>query len=747
MNRHTRGVRCQLAAQVIVATTLVGAPGMAAAQKGQLEEVIVTANKRSESLQDVSMTVVAFNEQKIREANIFNAEDVAIISPSLSINSNNNPFTSAIRIRGVGTAQSDSALEPSVGIFVDEVYLPRSGLGMADLTDIETIEVLHGPQGTLYGRNTNAGAINIRTKQPNMDEFEGYVDASLGEYNLQRYVGAVSGPIADGLAFRLSGTVHQRDGFMENEGTGGDLNDADDWNIQGKLLWEPADNLSILLNGTYLERDTTCCSPDSTQRPSVNAQLIAEGFPPDKNDPFDMVGAVDIPTVFTNDTTALSAVINYELDAGTLTSITAWTEYENTSSYDIDRTQLDVMRYLDAYGDGDTFSQELRFSGTASDDIDYLVGLFFFQQNTTAGDGEPFVILGEDFITQGDLGPPLVPGLPTIGLIGQPGDSLRSNNILETESIAAFGQATWQLTAQWAVTGGLRWTDETKDASLFTEINSTALFAPGFLGTVSTPIDADLSRSDSDVTWLLSTSYDLDDDNMLYATVSTGSKSGGFNTVNGPPDTREFDAESTTNYEVGIKSLSLDSRLQINGALFLMEIDDYQFQQQFATGVGTFVSNEGAVQTSGADLDIQAAVLPNLTLGAGVLWMNEYDITEGPNAGEDLAFVAEWNYNLSATFGLPLFDGNAYLRTDYSYMDDHLTFARSNPRPQDIQDREILNAKLGWRDANWDLSVWGRNITDEQYAQLTANTFVISGVDAYFLIPPSTWGVTARYQF
>ena len=159
------------------------------AQEGMLEEVIVTATKRAESLQDIPVTVNAFSSETIQEAGIQNASDLAILTPALNINVNTSPFNARMTIRGVGTAQTDPALEPSVGLFVDGVFLGRSGLGMSDLTDIERIEVLQGPQGTLYGKNTNAGAISVITKKPNFEEFEGYVEASAGDYSMYRLTG------------------------------------------------------------------------------------------------------------------------------------------------------------------------------------------------------------------------------------------------------------------------------------------------------------------------------------------------------------------------------------------------------------------------------------------------------------------------------------------------------------------------------------------------------------------------------
>ena len=301
------------------------------------------------------------------------------------------------------------------------------------------------------------------------------------------------------------------------------------------------------------------------------------------------------------------------------------------------------------------------------------------------------------------------------------------------------------------MTGGLRWTDEEKDADLFTEIDSTALSAEllglSFLTTISTPIDDSFTRSSDDVTWLINTSYHVLDNTMLFANVATGSKSGGFNTVNGTPEQREFDDEDTINYEIGIKSTVLDSRLRVNASVFHTEIDDYQFQQQLETGIGTRVSNQAEVEVTGLDLEIQAAPLPNLTLSGGLLYLDKYEITAGPQEGSDLAVTAEYSYNLSATLVLPVLDGGVYLRGDYSYMDDHLTASGTDIRKHDIQDREDLNATLGWRNENWNISVWGKNLTDDEYAGLTAARFPVTAMDAYFLVPPRTYGATLRYDF
>ena len=734
-------------------TVTVLASGHAMAQERTLEEVIVTATKRSQSIQDVAMTVTAFSAEQIREANIQNATDVAVLTPSLVVATNTQPFTASFRIRGVGTAQNDPALEPSVGIFVDDVYLNRSGFGMSDLTDIQRIEVLNGPQGTLYGRNTNAGAVLVYTKLPNAEEFEGYIEATVGDYDLRRYTVAASGPITDALAFRFSGNIHKRDGYFENGGNGGDLDDADDWNVMAKLLYQPSDDLSVLVNASYVERDNTCCAADAVQGESVNLALIELGLSPDKNDPYDYEVAVDVPSEFKNEVSNISMVLDYSSAWGDLKTITAWNNSDGSSSYDADRSQLDVM-YVDGASESEFFSQEIRFTSEFGDLIDYQIGLFYFKSEQNPGDGKPSVFLGDDFISQGnqnEIVNILPPQVPSIAFIAQPGDTLTNEHTLEAETFALFGRATWHITDRWHFTGGLRVSQEEKDAELFTTVDSTApsqsIAGFSFLSTVSTPIDDSFSRQSDNVDWLADLSYDWDENVMTFARFATGTKSGGFNAVSGSPEEREFDDETTISYELGVKATVLDSRLLVNISAFLSEIDDYQFQEQVETVIGTRVGNEAEVELRGIDLFVQAKPLPNLTLGFGLMYLDKAEITDGPEKGKPLPVAPDYSANLNATVFLPLPVGAAYLRGDYSYMDDHRTTNADELRTQDIQDRETLNATLGWRTERWNLSLWGKNLTNDEYAGVTTATSQITGTDPYFLTPPRTYGATLRYEF
>jgi iron complex outermembrane recepter protein len=732
---------------VAIAVTMLGT---GASAQGVLEEVIVTATKRAESLQDIPVTVNAFSAETIQEAGINNAGDVAIMTPALAIAVNTSPFAARLTIRGIGTAQTDPALEPSVGIFVDGVFLGRSGLGMSDLTDIERIEVLQGPQGTLYGKNTNAGAISVITRMPNFEEFEGYLEASAGDYSMYRLTGSASGPLTDTLAYRLSGNMHQRDGYYDNS-AGNDLNDADDWNLHGKLQWEPTDSLSILLNGSHVERDTTCCAGDSVQPESVNKELVAQGLPPDKSDPYDYEVAPDVASSFEMESDLVSMTIDYDTGWGEIKSITAWNDYDYTTDTDADRSQLDILSIQGDTYTGDSLSQELRFTSQAGDNVDYMAGLFYYEQTTARGDNTPFVLVGDDFINLGsqqDLPLPF-----PLDFIVQSGDYLSGKSKLDTETLAVFGQAAWHIRDTWHITGGLRWSDEEKKADLFSQTYSTARSVDAlgfsFLDSAYTPIDASLDRTTDNVDWLIRAAMDIGEESMIFASAATGTKSGGFNTVNGSPEEREFDDEDTLTYELGLKSTLLDARLRINATVFYTEIDDYQAQRQLESGIGSFVSNESEVETSGLDFQLEALPLPNLTLSAGLLYMHKYEITAGPEEGAKLPFTGDYSGNLAATLVFPLGDGRIYWRTDYSYMDDHGTNVAeaADLQASDFNDRTVVNSKLGWRNDNWNISVWGRNLTDDEYASQTATPFLITGMQAYFLAPPRTYGATLRYDF
>jgi len=718
----------------------------ALAQQTVLEEVLVTATKREQSMQDIPVSVNALSETTLQDAGVVDAHDVAQLVPSLTISTNLSPFASAVRIRGFGTAQNDPSLEASVAFVIDGIYMGRSGLGMSDLTDIERIEVLQGPQGTLYGKNSNAGVVSIITKSPNTEETEAYVEASLGDYDLQKYVGSVSGPLSDSLAYRLSGSWHKHDGWLESD-TGDDLNAVDDWNARGKVLWLPTDALSIQLTASHVERDTSCCATDATQTAAITDELLRQGLRVPRNDAFDYKNNVSTDANFELSADSIAVKVDYELSSATLTSLTAWNDYDYQTSYDADASDLAVLAIVDDEYTGESWSEELRLTSDLDGPLQYMAGIYYAYEELTRGSGSGLIEVGPDIIAVGGAATGLGP-LFALGV--QPGDNVFMDNTWETESFAVFGQSTYSFAEDWEATLGIRYTTETKDADLFTLPYSTAaLYGTGrtLVERAYTAIDDSFNRETDGFTWLASLTYFVNADTMIFASASTGTKSGGFNGVAGEGAPREFDDEDTSNYELGIKSRLFDDRLQLNATGFYTEFTDLQFLAQQATGVGQFVSNAAEGRSTGLDLSFDSRPWDFLMLSGGLQYLDaQYTDGELDDLGFDVAYAPDWTGNLAATVFLPLANGVTYLRGDYSFMSDHY----NNPTYQPSiakQDKEIVNARLGWRNDNWDAALWVKNATDEKYSSLAGVPIAFTGTASQWLQAPRTYGVTLRYDF
>lgn len=713
----------------------------------QIEEIIVTATKRAQSLQDIPISVTALSSATLREAGVENIEDVARLVPSLTVNTNISPFAAGVRIRGFGTQQNDPSLEASVAFILDGVYMGRSGLGMSDLTDIERIEVLQGPQGTLYGKNSNAGVVSVITSDPDIDHNQGFVEATLGDYGEQRYVASATGPFNDALAYRLSGSWHQQDGWMDNPG-GDDLNSVQDWNARGKLLWLPTERLSLLLTGSHVDRDTRCCAADATQTTAITDELARQGLPPiARNDAFDWENAVNVDSDFQLQADAINIKLDYELPAGTLTSLSAWNQYDYHLDTDGDRSLLDVLAiHQDKYS-GDAWSEELRFASELEGPLQYVAGLYAAHEENKRGDGNIFTVLGQDVLSVASVAIG-----PQVALAAQPGDYIAIDNTWKADTLALFGQSTYSLTEQWELTLGGRYTSEERDADfLVTTFSSSfaarnpALGLPVLVDAAYGPVDADFTRSDDGFTYLASLSYFVAPQVMLFTSVASGTKSGGFNGVAGEGAPREFEPEDSTNYELGIKSRWLDDRLQVNATAFWTEFTDLQFIAQNPVGTGFYVSNAAEGTSGGVDLDWSALPWAFLQLSGGLQYLDA-DYTKGLLEDFDVPFAPTWSGNLAATLLLPLAGGTTYLRGDHSFMGDHFANNTYQP-PETEQDRSLFNARLGWRNEHWDAALWVKNITDEAYSSQTAAPIVFSGTQAEFLDAPRTYGATVRYTF
>lgn len=747
-----------LAAAVVVQSTLSMAVAQEApgAESPVLQEVVVTAQKRAQRLEDVPMTIAALGEDFFKDTGVGGLQELQMSVPGLGVATSVHPFTAAIRLRGIGSQGNEPSIEPSVGFFVDGVYQSRSGLGLADLADLERVEILYGPQSTLYGKNTNAGAINVVTKAPSQT-FGAEAELSLGDYALRDARVGLTGPLGESLAWRLSARVNEQDGYLDDldmRGGGGkeSLNDAKDRMLRGQLLFTPTDTLSVRLIGTYVDRDQHCCSGVLVPGPVHQALYQAFGLP--LLDPDDRKVAVDFPYTFKQTSRSASATVNWELGAATLTSITAWEKYDWDHEQDTDHSSLDFWRVVDKQG-GDSVSQEFRITSDNDGAFQYVAGLYYYDAELRRGNGQR-----PGFVTFGTV-PSLLPLPPP--LTAAEFDTGVYDSVWEQQTIAAFGQVSYDLTERANVTAGLRLDREKKDAQL--RIISLTASPTSLMGlAILPPLDEQLERKDSTPTWMVSGRYEFTPDVNGFATVSTGAKAGGFNGAAGPRsgDEREFEEEKSINYEVGVKTTLFDRRMRLNASVFYAQVKDFQNLSFDATTGSFYVINAGEQSSRGIDIESELLVNEyfNLNLSAEML-KAEYDsFPDGPcylgragaNAqgfcdlsGEELPWAPEFTGTLAGTFTYPLGNNELYLRGEVGYASKHIASDELDPAAE--TDYTIVNARVGLRRGRWDFALWGKNLADETYIVQQVGVPLFEGSYMRWINPPRTYGVTARYEF
>jgi outer membrane receptor protein involved in Fe transport len=739
----------------------------------RLEEVIVTAQKREQSLQDVPIAVTAFTGERLQESGVRDFFEVSNIDPALIVGKSQTSTTSTFSIRGVFTSSQNFGLESSVGLYVDGVYRARQSAMINNLVDLASIEVLRGPQGTLFGRNTPSGAVSMFSVKPDFDG-EGYLQASGGDLDLVSFDGAKSLTlIEDKLAVRATGFYMERDGFVDALGFGDDvLEDRDRWGGRLQALLMPTENLSLHFIADYSEIDEVCCGVGNFVN-NLEAQQLPPGSDPvsgtDAN-VVDIGGTVigqgdfyeyEVATSFLpnseNEDKGVSLQIDWALPRFDLTSITSYREFDSYDRIDGDFYDIDALiRTNDA--EQDQFSQELRISNE-TDKYTYVAGLFYFEQ-----DLDSLV----DTIVGVDTGP----------LVGVPSsffpDGGLSRNVAQQEhqSYAVFGQFDYNLAEQWVFTAGLRWTKEDKDMSnTFTEENAGIGFA--FFPPLASRDDVDEDIDDDQVTGTVKLSWLPNDDIMVYASYGTGYKAGGVNTDRIEPTLDVvFDAEESEAFELGLKADFPEQALRLNLALHRTDTDDLQtisFQ-----GTGFALQNAGTAETWGGEMDLFWQPLDNTTFTLAYAYNNaEYeDFEDGDcwigtpfhtgeddprlnedgscdRSGGDLSGNPENVAVVSARqdfrFGSNM---SAFLYGEYIYFDERMTDVNNDPLKTD-DEYELVNLRAGLVFENWDLefTAWGRNVTDEDYTNTIADAVAQPGRMIAYYNEPRTWGVTLRKNF
>lgn len=663
------GAAVALGAAPALAQSAAGpGPAPTAQNDSSVAEVIVTAQKREQRLQDVPIVVTVLNQQKLQDAQVRSVSDLAALTPGLTVNTNASESTTIARIRGVGNVADNPGLEQSVGLYIDGVYRPRNGVGFQDLGELSDIEILKGPQGTLFGKNTIAGVIQITTVQPS------FTPSAEGEATVQNYGGyggsiTVNGPIIPGvLAGRLYGAVRQREGFVPvvQAGTTNipSQNDEHVYTLRGQLLFTPINNFDLRVIADYSKRDDHCCIALDYQN-GFPATLINEIFP----------GSIPNPVSPQN----RNAYINYSnlehiIDEGVsatahwttpwfnnarLTSITAWRDNKDRAGGDTDSTLADLLvTPINAnFTDFKQFSEELQYAGT-SRRLDWQVGAYFSHEVLDSGTETAY---GSAF------GPYLqaVAGLPATGYVPGEGAIDRYHQVEHSEAI--YTQENFHLTDKLSLIGGLRYTWEHKDLTSNFTNTDTSNFCANTLQFVTgspTPIPysqyVNFSKASLGIPCLINPAfkalgstyqsldegaltgtakiqYTFDHDHMAYASYSRGNLVGGFNLaevtlpygVGGAPNTSlgpqvdtSFPAEFVDAYEIGTKTAWLDRRLTVNVALFYQRYYNHQLNAFTGTQFVEFTIPHATAR--GVELESAANLGGGFTVNGGVTYANTY---------------------------------------------------------------------------------------------------------------------------
>ncbi|MDQ1303489.1 MAG: iron complex outerrane recepter protein [Pseudomonadota bacterium] len=779
-------------------------PGLALAAEPAIEEIIVTAQKRAQSIEDVPIAISAFTAETLQIAGVEDIRDLTILSPSLILTSTQSETAgTTARIRGVGTTGDNLGLESSVAVFVDGVYRNRNNVALTDLGQVERIEVLRGPQGTLFGKNAVAGLLSITTQGPDTEELRAYTDLSAGDYDYWRMSAGITGPVAgDKLALRLDGSITQRDGFIDEVSTGTEYNDRDGYLLRGQLSSQLTDNLDLRVIADISNRDESCCAavayktgPTSALIGLLGGTVINPARPYDRK----MYANTDRGYDQETDEWGVSAELNWDMgDSMTLTSITAYRDWDADRSQDIDFTDADIL-YRDpgTYGNQfETLTQELRLAGT-SGPLDWLVGLYYMDEQLDVNDavrtGPAYEAFANGLLQAGgapanslSLFTGLAPGTVFTDGDGAVSDAFRQ----DTDGWAIFTHNIWNLDETSRITLGLRYTSEDKDvnAAIASDnvacplilANNNPLLAPikpsalslGCLPLISPLVDGSYSgsREDDEVTGTLGYAHDFSFGWLGYASYGRGFKAGGFNldrgglTAGAPATSQlEFDPETVDAWEIGTKGMLLDA-VQLNIALFWSEFDDFQLNS--FNGLNFVVDNIGGVTSKGVEIEAQARPLEQLTLAGGVVYADtRYDddvLYDGTAGNPDLRDKRLTNAPLWSTTGSATWEqavGNdlmGFLHLDFRFNSDMNTGSNLDPNKEQ-RSYMVWNGRIGFGpdDKRWQLELWGRNLFDREYLQVAIDgPLQGSGSGATstrtylgFLGDPRTWGATFRYNF
>lgn len=723
-----------------------------------LEEVIVTAAKRPQPAQALPLSISALDGETLASMGINNTQDLATVIPSLV-------FTSRIQgaapyIRGVGTKLALVGLESSVATYVDDQYYSRPIGSMLELPDVERVEVLKGPQGTLFGRNATGGAIRVITRTPSQ-EFEGKVTLSTGNYDYYSGSAYFAGGLTDTLAANLSVLKKQRDGFANNKTPGAnDLDDLDVEMLRSKWLWQANDNFRALISADYTHKE------DSQANATVN---ISEGgvatsdLPPllaagnrsgtDLDNVYNGMGT-PIETEMFN----LQGRLEFQLPGVQLVSITTYQNLDSEVYGDFDASSF-VIADLSGEESTESFSQELQLLSDTGGALEWLAGVYWFE-------------------SEGDMSIALARDTFAAMLAPAPSTAYLPSSDLDTTALAAYGQGTYHLNEQWALTLGGRYSFEEKDARSQTSGPTPSPVVPGVILPKGTPLlKADDDWSEFTPEAIVEYSFDAQ---LYYLRYARGFKSGGYGY---PLNGESVAPEVLDSYELGMKSEWLDNRLRLNTALYYYDYDDLQVNRNANAGttgpVQLVVETAGTAEIVGLEFDISWLATDQLTFSGGFNAMDtefvDYDeatanvwdsalpppfpITTTASfdaSGQSLPQAPDFAAYMSMDYVFKLTGATLPLNITYSYKDGYdydliapagvLSATQTALTEMEGDSVEVWNARLAYVPVygDWELALWGNNLADEEYYSEVVG--FSTGVRAS-IAAPRTYGAEFSYHF
>ncbi len=699
--------------------------------RGEVETIIVTARKREESIQETPISVTAFTRAMIERSRITSIADVAIRTPGLTYGNFGDEKLSPTSLRGVIGGSGSAGADGAVGFYLDEVFLGQGVGATIDLFDIERIEVLRGPQGTLFGRNTIGGLVHYTTARPT-DEFEAYLEAEAGNYEYRRIGGGISGPVIDGrVSGRFAFARNQRGGTSYNVLLDEDVNTRDAWSARAQLLFRLGGQTEWRLSADYRQVDQDSLVFETLNyNDATTFAAVLDLFGLARNtDPFDRRVYSDDITYERSKAWGMASHLTTTIGDVELVNITAFRTHDYTNRTDTDRSALE-WAYDGDPEDVSRFSNELRLSWSAGA-FDWMAGAYYFQQKTA---NLSFIELGGDLMAL--LGAPSLAGIRA-----------GSNADMDTTSIATFGSVTWNASDRLDFTLGGRYTIEEKS------IDYSQSDPVGLLGG-----DFAISASDdwAEFTPSAHVRYRFTPDIMGYATISRGFKSGGFNDALGDANGISFGPETLWNYEVGLKTTLFDGRVQANITAFYMDWDDIQIlgDNPNTPIYDPIVLNAGAAHSQGMEFELLARPTENLTVGFNAAIIEaRFDEGSLPNGTPlaDIPRAPRYTANFNAEYHAPLtgsvnwFAGGELLMRGESYL------TIDNQADGFVGAYTLANLNMGVEasDGRWRINVWGRNVFDETVMERLfdlSNQDVI-GQKFIVLNEPATYGVGLRLRY